>query len=169
MTIVVADVFIAVVVFAVVAVALVVYPLFPLTHTPLLPPTTHALIHIHVPRRGTIVLQAVVRGRAARSAALVLSDASSTIAACWRARRETARYQGARRGVVALQSVVRGRRGREEVAARWLALGRRFSKQKAATMIQVLVPASAVVDGRGGGGFGGYGVEEVGGWVGGWV
>lgn len=49
----------------------------------------------------------------------------------------------ARGGIVALQSAVRGRRGREEVAARWLALGRRFSKHKAATMIQVCLDVTA--------------------------
>lgn len=114
----------------------------PAFHSPLPPPDsiTRVSPRNHPLRRGTIVFQAAVRGRAARSAALARNDASSTIAAWWRARREAARYLGARRGMVALQSVVRGRRGREEVAARWLALGRRFSKHKAATMIQVLPP-----------------------------
>lgn len=88
-------------------------------------------------RRGTVALQAIVRGRAARSAVAERRRASTRLAAWWRAAAEAGRYRRARRQVVIVQSLLRGRLGRKEVAARWLELGRRFSKHQAATMIQV--------------------------------
>lgn len=100
-------------------------------------PKTHCYLFLSQIRRGTVALQAAVRGRAARGALKVERDASTRVAAWWRAVAEATRYRRTRRRVVMLQSLVRGRRGREEVAARWLVLGRRFSRSKAATMIQV--------------------------------
>lgn len=72
-----------------------------------------------------------------RRAASVERLASTTIAAWWRSTRESRRYRRARISAVTIQSVVRGGRGRVEAAALWMALGRRFSKDKAATIIQV--------------------------------
>ena len=47
------------------------------------------------------------------------------------------RFRRARNGVTTLQSLYRGVRARRAVSARWLALGGRFSRHKAASVIQV--------------------------------
>ena len=78
-----------------------------------------------------------MRGRAARGATQARNHAATVVAAWWRSAAEARRYRRTLRGVVVVQSLLRGRLGREEVAARWMAVGRRFSKHKAATMIQV--------------------------------
>lgn len=88
-------------------------------------------------RRGAVALQAIVRGRAARCDIQARHHASSRVAAWWRAAVEARRYRRTRSQVVIVQSLLRGMLGREEVASRWLAVGRRLSKHKAATMIQV--------------------------------
>ena len=63
--------------------------------------------------------------------------ASSTIGAWWRSARGVERFRLARKGVVALQGIARGRRARREASACWFTLGCRFSRHKAATVIQV--------------------------------
>ena len=72
------------------------------------------------------------RGAKAKAAA------STMVGAWWRSARGVDRFRRARNGVIILQSLYRGGRARREVAARWLALGRRFSRHKAASVIQVL-------------------------------
>lgn len=84
-----------------------------------------------------IALQALWRGRDTRRTIEEQNAASQTLGAWWRAMHEVNRLRIARRGITVLQSVVRGRRGRRGVVALWRELGRRFSEDRAATIIQV--------------------------------
>lgn len=109
--------------------------LSPCPQPPRIPPPPPLLSR----RRATIALQAAARGHAARVGLQARRDAATEVAAWWRGAAEARRYRLTRRRIVTVQSLVRGRRDRQEVAARWAVLGRRFSKHKAATMIQVRV------------------------------
>ena len=65
------------------------------------------------------------------------ATASTVVGAWWRSVRGVDRFRRARNGVITLQSLYREGRARREVPARSLTLGRRFSRHKAASVIQV--------------------------------